>query len=162
MSIFFFFIWVVRFIQPPRSEIGSLLKSNKLTQQHSFLSLGWSAPLIFHFTQVPWQTSQSNLTSTSHRLPPRPSHLVRAQSLVEHHTRLVLEAQSKIGTAQISLTEACEGLAEAEKVRDHLVTLAREGCRPVWHAWLDESGEEDLNQASRSHHSHSDLMPMGS
>ncbi|EGF97850.1 uncharacterized protein MELLADRAFT_79796 [Melampsora larici-populina 98AG31] len=87
--------------------------------------------------------NQSSLPISSSTPTPRRSHLSRALALVEYHKSLVIEAEANVGSAHISLSEAFEGLAEAEKKRDHLVMLACEGFRPTlpeWESLEDEDG----------------------
>ncbi|KAG0141523.1 hypothetical protein CROQUDRAFT_51571 [Cronartium quercuum f. sp. fusiforme G11] len=95
-----------------------------------------SNTLTYHGAQAP------TIPALAHP-PQRPSHLARALALVEHHKQLVIEAETKVGTAHVSLAEAFEGLAEAEKKRDHLVMLACEGFRPTLPEW-EEVAEEDM------------------
>lgn len=93
----------------------------------------------------------TTLTQTSTSIPaaPRRSHLSRALALVEYHKSLVIAAEANVGSAHVSLAEAFEGLAEAEKKRDHLVMLACEGFRPTLPEWEsledDQDGFGDLN-----------------
>jgi hypothetical protein len=49
-----------------------------------------------------------------------------------------MDAQRGVGIANLSLADAFAQLVEADKIRDHLVLQALEGCKPVWNEWLDK------------------------
>ncbi|KAH9819478.1 hypothetical protein DFH28DRAFT_886297 [Melampsora americana] len=81
------------------------------------------------------QNSTSSSSSSSSSVPTRRSHLSRALALVEYYKSLVIAAEANVGSAHLSLSEAFEGLTEAEKKRDHLIMLACEGFRPTLPEW---------------------------
>ncbi|KAA1081174.1 hypothetical protein PGT21_030846 [Puccinia graminis f. sp. tritici] len=68
-----------------------------------------------------------------------PSHLERANELVRLSKQRVMDAQRGVGVANLSLADAFAQLAEADKIKDHLVLQALEGCRPIWPDWTDNN-----------------------
>ncbi|EFP81266.2 uncharacterized protein PGTG_06887 [Puccinia graminis f. sp. tritici CRL 75-36-700-3] len=69
----------------------------------------------------------------------RPTHLKRANELVRLSKKRVVDTQRGVGIANLSLADTFAQLAKANKIKDHLVFQALEGCRPVWDGWLNNN-----------------------